>query len=150
MKQTDSGKEVLPIVVEVDWIDGLRFVARDNEGHSIVMDVTKEHGGEGSGFGPMQLLLAALGGCSGVDITGIMNKQRQKLEHLRITVSGRRVAEPPRVYNKIHVSYRVKGKYLKEKSVRRAIELSQERYCSVAATLKAKAEVSFDYEIQQA
>ena len=115
MKHADSGKQALPVVIEVDWIDGLRFVARDDKSHSIVMDVSKEHGGEGSGFGPMQLLLAALGGCSGVDITGIMHKQRQKLEHLKITVSGRRVAEPPRVYDKIHVKYRLKGKDLKEK-----------------------------------
>jgi putative redox protein len=88
MKHADSGKQALPVVIEVDWIDGLRFVARDDKSHSIVMNLSKEHCGEGSGFGPMQLLLAALGGCSGVDITGIMHKQRQKLEHLKITVQA--------------------------------------------------------------
>jgi putative redox protein len=139
----------LPIVVKVDWIDGLRFVASDDRGHSIVMDVPKEHGGEGSGFGPMQLLLAAFGGCTGIDIAEIMQKQRQKLQDLEIIVSGRRVSEPPRVYDRVHVEYRVKGKNLKEKAVQRAIKLSQDKYCSVAATVKTKADVSYDYEIQQ-
>jgi len=144
-----SDKEALPIIIEADWIDGLRFVASDNKGHSVVMGVPKEHDGKGSGFGPMQLLLAALGACSGTDVTEMMHKQRQKLEHLEIIVSGRRVSEPPRVYDKIHVEYKVDGKDLEEKAVQRAIRLSQEKYCSAAATLKTKADVSYDYEIQQ-
>lgn len=149
MKRATEGKEVLPIVVKVDWIDGSRFVASDDKGHSLIMDVPKEHGGEGSGFGPMQLLLAALGGCSGIDVADILHKQRQKLEDLEIIVSGRRVSESPRVYDRVHIEYRVKGKDLKEKAVQRAIELSKDRYCSVAATLKTKADVSYNYEIQQ-
>lgn len=149
MKRAISDKEALPIVVKVDWIDGLRFVASDDKGHSIVVDAPKECGGEVSGFGPMQLLLAAFGGCTGIDITETMRKQRQKLEDLEIIVSGRRVSEPPRVYDRVHVEYRVKGRNLKDKAVQRAIELSQEKYCSVAATLKTKADVSYDYEIQQ-
>jgi putative redox protein len=113
------------------------------------LDAPKEHGGEGSGFGPMQLLLAALGGCNGIDIIGITHKQRQKPERLEITVSGKRVPEPPRVYEKVNVEYKIRGRHLKEKAVKRAIELSQEKYCSVVATLKTKAHVSFNYEIQQ-
>jgi len=145
----EEKQESLPIAVKVKWIDGLRFVANDDKGHSIVMDVSKEHGGEGSGFGPMQLLLASLGGCTGIDVLEILRKQRQKLEDLEMIVSGERVAEPPRVYDKVHVEYRLKGKDLKEKAVQRAIQLSQDRYCSVGATLKAKAKVSYDYDIQQ-
>lgn len=142
-------EETLPIVIKVDWVDGSRFVASDDKGHSTIMDVPKKQGGEGSGFGPTQLLLAALGGCSGIDIVEILRKQRQGPERLEIIVSGRRTSEPPRVYDKINVEYKIRGKDLKEKAVQRAIELSQEKYCSVAATLKTKAHVSFNYEMQQ-
>ena len=148
-RPVDEKQQSLPIAVKVKWIDGMRFVANDDKGHSIIMDVSKEHGGEGSGFGPMQLLLVAFGGCTGIDVLEILRKQRQKLEGLEIVVSGERVSEPPRVYDKVHVEYRLKGKDLKEKAVQRAIQLSQGKYCSVGATLKAKATVSYNYEIQQ-
>jgi len=148
-RPVDEKQQSLPIAVKVKWIDGMRFVANDDKGHSIIMDVSKEHGGEGSGFGPMQLLLVAFGGCTGIDVLEILRKQRQKLEGLEIVVSGERVSETPRVYDKVHVEYRLKGKDLKEKAVQRAIRLSQDKYCSVGATLKAKAKVSYNYEIQQ-
>jgi len=150
MKRTvEEKKESLPTVVKVKWIDGMRFVASDDKGHSVIMDVSKEHGGEGSGFGPMQLLLAAFGGCTGIDVTEILRKQRQKLEDLEVVVSGERVSEPPRVYNNVHVEYLFRGKDLKEKALQRAIQLSQDKYCSLGATLKAKAKVSYNYRIQQ-
>jgi len=148
-RKVEEKQEPLPIAIKVKWIDGMRFVANDDKGHSIIMDVSKEHGGEGSGFGPMQLLLAAFGGCTGIDVVEIMRKQRQGLEDLEMIVSGERVSEPPRVYDKVRVEYRLKGKDLKEKAVQRAIQLSQEKYCSVGATLKTKAEVSYNYDIQQ-
>jgi putative redox protein len=145
----EEKKKQLPVSVKVKWVDGSRFVANDAIGHSVVMDVSKEHGGEGSGLGPMQLLLVALGGCSGMDVVDILRKQRQKLESLELHVSGERVSEHPRVYDRVHVEYRVKGKDLKEKFVQRAVELSQEKYCSVAATLRPKAEVTYNCVIQQ-
>lgn len=148
-RAVEEKQALLPVVIKVKWIDGLRFVASDGKGHSIIMDVPKDHGGEGSGFGPMQLLLAAFGGCTGMDAVEILRKQRQKLEDLEIIVSGRRVSEPPRVYDQIHVEYRLKGKVLLEKAVRRATLLSQDKYCSVAATLKTKAKVTHSYLIQQ-
>jgi len=150
MKRTIEEKhESPPTIIRVKWIDGLRFVASDDKGHSVVMDVPKEHGGEGSAFGPMQLLLAAFGGCSGIDVVEILRKQRQKLEDLEIVVSGERVSEPPKVYSKVHVEYRLKGKDLQEKAVQRATQLSQDKYCSVGAILKAKAKVTYNYVIQQ-
>jgi len=145
----EKKEQPLPIAVNVKWIDGMRFVANDDKGHSLVMDVSKEHGGEDSGYGPMQLLLVAFGGCTGIDVVEILRKQRQKLDGLEIMVSGGRVSEPPKVYDKVHVEYKLKGKDLKEKTVQRAIQLSQEKYCSVGATLKTKAKVSYTYDIQQ-
>ncbi len=78
-----------------------------------------------------------------------MRKQRQKLEGLEIIVSGERVSEPPKVYSKVHVEYRLKGKDLQEKTVQRATQLSQDKYCSVGATLKGTAKVTYNYAIQQ-
>ncbi len=148
MKIVRKNETSAPSVVRVKWIDGMRFVATDSTGHSIVMDASKRVGGEGSGFSPLQLLLAALGGCTGIDIVDIMRKQRQQMDDLEIVVSGERVEEPPRVYGNIHVEYRVKGKDIKEKAVQRAIRLSEDKYCSVGAMLKAKAKVTSSYIIQ--
>jgi len=144
----DKKAKSLPTVVKVKWIDGMRFVANDDKGHSVVMDVSKEYGGEGSAFGPMQLLLVALGGCTGTDVVNILRKQRQKLASLEIIVSGERVGEHPRVYGKVHVEYRLEGQNLKEKAVQRAIQLSEDTYCSVGATIRKTAKLSHNYIIQ--
>lgn len=138
----------VPSVVKVKWLDGMRFVASDDTGHSIVMDTSREHGGEGSAFTPMQLLLVALGGCTGMDVVDILRKQRQKLTGFEIVVSGERVSEYPRVYGKVHVEYKLKGENIRDKAVHTAIQLSEEKYCSVGATISKTAKVSHSYSIQ--
>jgi len=148
MKIVRKKESLTPSVVRVKWIDGMRFVAADSMGHSIVMDASKQVGGEGSGFSPLQLLLAALGGCTGIDVVDIMRKQRQQIDDLEVVVSGERVKEPPRVYNNIRVEYKLRGKDIKEKTIQRAIQLSEDKYCSVGAMLKAKASVTSNYIIQ--
>jgi putative redox protein len=149
MKTVEKKEPEAPHVIRVKWVDGLRFVATDNVGHSIVTDSTKSAGGEGAGFTPLQLLLAALGACTGIDVVDILRKQRQQIDDVEIFVSGERVKEPPRVYSGIHVEYRIKGKGISEKAVKRAIQLSEEKYCSVGAMLRAKAQVSSSYVIIQ-
>ncbi len=148
MKIVEKKEASAPAVVRVKWIDGLRFVAADSVGHSIVLDASKQVGGEDSGFSPLQLLLAALGGCTGIDIVDLMQKQRQPVDDLEIIVSGERVEEPPRVYKNIHVEYRVKGKNVTEEAVQRSIRLSEDKYCSVEAMLKAKANVTSNHTVQ--
>nr|NIP67253.1 OsmC family protein [Candidatus Bathyarchaeota archaeon]NIU81457.1 hypothetical protein [Candidatus Bathyarchaeota archaeon]NIV68102.1 hypothetical protein [Candidatus Bathyarchaeota archaeon]NIW16012.1 hypothetical protein [Candidatus Bathyarchaeota archaeon]NIW34613.1 hypothetical protein [Candidatus Bathyarchaeota archaeon] len=88
MKKVETNKPSKPSLIKVKWIDGMRFVATDSAGHSIVMDASKQSEGEGSGFSPMQLLLAALGGCTGMDVIHIMKKQRQQVNDLEVLVSG--------------------------------------------------------------
>jgi putative redox protein len=149
MKPTTETKlPSVPSVVKVKWLDGMRFVASDDKGHSIVMDTSKEHGGEGSAFTPMQLLLVALGGCTGMDVVDILLKQRQKLTGFEIVVSGERVTEYPRVYSKVHVEYKLKGENLRDKAVNTAIQLSQNKYCSVGATIGKTAKISHSHSIQ--
>ncbi len=147
-KMLEMKKESLPNVVRVKWIDDTRFIANDDQGHSIVMDVSKEHGGGGAGFSPVQLVLVALGGCTGMDVVNVLQKQRQKLTDFEILVSGERVADYPRVYSKVHVDYRLKGQDLREKAVQRAIQLSEEKYCSVGAMIKKTAKLSHSYKLQ--
>jgi len=148
MKKAEKNNPSPPSFVNVKWNGGLRFVGTDSLAHSIVMDASKQSGGEGSGFSPLQLLLVALGGCTGMDVVNILRKQRQQINDLEILVSGERDEEPPRVYNNIRVEYRIKGKDINENAVKRAIQLSEDKYCSVGAMLRAKAKVTSNCSIQ--
>lgn len=94
----------------------------------------------------MEMLLGALGACTSVDIAMILVKKRQKLESLEVSISGERAGEPPQVWTKIEMVYRLRGK-LDDKAVRDAIELSQSKYCSVAAMLRKTAAITYRYEI---
>lgn len=148
MKNINKKGRSSPSSVKVKWIDGMRFVATDSEGHSIVVDASKQSGGESSGFSPLKLLLVGLGGCTGMDVMWIMQKQRQKIDGLEISVSGERVKEFPRIYDRIHVEYRIKGENIQEKAIQRAVQLSEDKYCSVGAMLKAKADITNSYGIE--
>ncbi len=149
MKNTEKNDHSTPSSAKAKWIDGLRFVATDNLGHSIVMDAPKQSGGEGSGFSPMQLLLVALGGCTGMDVVHILQKQRQQVNDLEVSVSGKRAKEPPKVYSNIHVEYKIKGENIKETAVQRAIQLSEDKYCSARAMLRTKCKLTSNYIIQK-
>lgn len=127
----------------VRWNGGKRFVGTDYTNHSVVLS-TKD---EGVGMSPSALLLVALGACSSVDVVDILAKKRLKLESLEVQVEGEQEADPPWTYRKIHVKYILGGKGLTEKDVAQAIHLSEEKYCSVAATVRGKAEIITSFEI---
>ncbi|MGD8566074.1 MAG: OsmC family protein [Candidatus Bathyarchaeota archaeon] len=149
MKKIDKSDPSKTNFVKVKWIDGLRFVAIDNAGHSVVMDPAKQSGGEETGFSPMQLLLIALGGCTGMDVLHIMKKQRQQVNGLEIFVAGKRVKEPPQVYDNINVEYKINGTNIEENAIKRAIRLSENKYCSVGAMLRTKAKVTSNYTVHK-
>lgn len=114
---------------------------------SISIDGSPDIGGMNLGFRPMQLMLAGIGGCSGIDIISILKKQKQPLEDIQITVNGEREKDKiPSLFEKIHILYTLKGK-LDEKKVKRAIELSLNQYCSVAKILEKTADISYSYKI---
>ena len=96
---------------------------------------------------PMELLLIALGSCTGVDVISILKKQRQQITDYRIEVSGERREEFPKSYTRLYVKHIVRGSAVSEPAVARAIELSDKKYCSVAATLRGSAEIVTSYEI---
>jgi len=136
--------------IKIKWTGEVQFVASDERGHSVVMDIPVEKGGGGTGFKPSDLLPIALGGCSAVDVVRILQKKRQDLKSMEVTVGWEQEQEFPQYFKKIHLSYRIVGKGIKKEAVERAIELSEEKYCSVGATLKPRAEISSSYVIEEA
>ena len=120
------------------------FVGITPSGHAQSIE-TDSH--RGSAASPMELLLLALGGCTGVDVIDILRKKRQHVTDYRIEVHGDRREEFPRAYTKLYVKHIVSGRGVSEKAVARAIELSDQKYCSVAATLRGTAEIVTSYEI---
>lgn len=127
----------------VHWLKDRHFVGTDSNNHSVVLSGQKE----GIGVSPSETLLIALASCSSVDVVEILEKKRKKLTMLEVTASGERDPDPPWAYRKIHVHYRLGGQGLTDKAVSQAIQLSQDKYCSVAATVRGVAEISYDFEI---
>ena len=127
----------------VKWIDGKQFIGIDSTHHSVVRSTP----GEGIGIKPSDLLLIAVASCTAVDIVEILEKKRMVLTHLEITAAGEQDQDPPWTFRKIHLHYKVGGRGLNEKAVEQAIQLSEEKYCSVAATIRATAEITTAFEI---
>ena len=128
----------------MQWLPGgKRFISTDSTGHSVVMSTTKEN----IGMRPSELILSALAGCSSVDVVDILAKKRTPLTHLEVNVTAEQDADPPWTFRKIHMKFFVKGEGLTEKNVAQAIELSEKKYCSVAATLRGVAEISTSFKI---
>ena len=127
----------------VHWLKDNHFVGTDSSNHSVVLSGQKD----GIGVSPSETLLIALASCSSVDVVEILKKKRKKLTLLEVTASGERDPNPPWAYRKIHVKYRLGGQGLTDKAVEQAIKLSQEKYCSVAATVRGVADLSWEYEI---
>ena len=127
----------------VKWIGGKQFVGIDSTHHSVVLSTADE----GVGMKPSELLLVAVASCTAVDVVEILEKKRMLITHLEINVSGEQDQDPPWTFRKIHIHYRIGGKNLTEKGVSQAIQLSEEKYCSVAATIRATAEITTEFEI---
>jgi len=125
-----------------------QFVTTDEAGQTITMDIPVDQGGHGNGARPMQALLSALGGCSGVDIVMILKKQKETIDQLEMTIKGERaVGKEPALWETIHVVFTLKGSMTKEKA-EKACALSMDKYCSVAATLRAAgAEITWEVEL---
>jgi putative redox protein len=128
---------------EVRWIGAEQFVATSPSGHTMTLDSDRQ---SNKGPGPMELLLMALGACTATDVVVVLAKKRQKLESLEVICSGERAPEPPTVWTRLEVLYRLRGQ-LDEAAVKHAIELSEEKYCGVAATLKKTAKLTWRFEI---
>lgn len=130
--------------------DAVHMEAKNEDGITLHMDGTSDIGGINGGFRPMQMLLAAAGGCSAIDVVGILKKQKQNPEDLQIEVTGERVTVEGEQYTEfktVHLHFILKGEHLNEKKVARAIDLSLNKYCSVSKTLAKTAEITSSYKI---
>lgn len=122
--------------VKVVWHEGLRFFGLPPSGHAVVLDGGKDVGGEDSGPRPTELFLVALGGCTGMDVVSILQKMRTPPRRFWIEIHAERASAHPKAVRQVHLTYVAEG--VPEENLRRAAELSQERYCSVAHSLSAE------------
>ena len=129
----------------VTWLQDRIFVGTDSTKHSVVLSSPGEKGSVG--MKPSELLLVSLASCTAVDIVSIFEKKRTPLDELEIQVHGEQNEDPPWMFKNIKLSYRIKGEGVTEESAKRAIELSEEKYCSVSASLKGQVNIDYDFEI---
>lgn len=131
----------------VKWVEDVMFLGESGTGHTVVMDGPEDMGGHGTGMRPMELLLLGMGGCTSFDVIQILQKARQDVHDCVVEINGERSADIPKVFTDIHVHYIISGKNIKEAQVKRAIDLSTEKYCSATLMLGKTANITHDYEI---
>ena len=134
----------------VKWTDGAMFVGESGSGHAVVMDGSEELGGRNLGPRPMEMLLIGTGGCATYDVMSMLKKSRQKVVDCRVEIEAERADAVPAVFTKINLHFVVSGVALKENQVKRAVELSAEKYCSASIMLGAAGvEITHSYEIEE-
>lgn len=134
---------------KIRWIDDVMFVAESGSGHTVVIDGPESDGGRNIGIRPMELVLLGVGGCSSFDVISILKKARQAVTDCVTEIKAERSDEVPSVFTRIHMHFIVTGDALKEAQVKRAVELSADKYCSASIMLgRAGVEITHDYEIR--
>ena len=129
----------------VKWAGGSLFLGQSNSEHSVVMDSSGKVSSS-----PLENMLMSLAGCSSVDVVSILEKARQNVRGVEVQVDSERVETIPRRFSKIHLHFVITGTNVEEKHVKRAIELSADKYCSIALMIREMVEVTHDYEIVEA
>jgi putative redox protein len=134
----------------IKWAQDAMFIGESASGHAVVMDGPEEHGGRNLGVRPMEMLLLGMGGCTAFDVVHILKKSRQPVTDCVAEIEAQRADTDPKVFTRIHVHFIVTGTGLAEKQVKRAIELSAEKYCSASIMLSKSVAITHDYEIREA
>lgn len=135
---------------ELNWVDKMKFEGETHSKHKILLDASEEVGGENKGPRPMELFIIGLMGCTAMDVISILTKMRKNVKSFKIEVDAEKAQEHPKVWTEINLKYILEGEDLDEKSVSTAIELSQTKYCSAAATLRRSgAKVNYTFEIKK-
>jgi len=133
---------------KLQLIEDLCF-AVDLDGHNFKIDSSEEFGGRNRGPRPKNLMLAALGGCTGMDVASLMRKMKLPYEDLQVNVTGVLTETHPRHFEKMHITYIIKGKNIDRKKVEKAVELSQEKYCGVTYHYKTSMKVTHEIIIKE-
>lgn len=134
----------------VKWVQDLTFVGESGSGHAVVIDGPPDSGGRNLGVRPMELLLLGLGSCSAVDVILILKKARQNVSDCAVELQAQRAEQDPKVFTAVRMHYVVTGKGVQEAAVKRAVELSAEKYCSASVMLGKTAEITHTFEIHEA
>ena len=132
----------------LEWKGDYKLEARNEKGISVKYDATIEHGGEETALSPMENVLASLAACSSYDVLIILKKKRQKISKFNVEATAERRTEPlPKIFTKIHLKYILKGQKIDSEAVKKAIQLSEEKYCSVGGMLKNTVDITYSFEI---
>lgn len=131
----------------IKWVENVSFLAQSESGHSLLLDGAPAAGGQNLGPRPMELVLMGTGGCTAFDVVTILKKGRADIVDCEVALSAERAETEPKVFTRIHMHFIVKGRNLKPEQVKRAIDLSAEKYCSASIMLGKTAEMTHDFEI---
>lgn len=132
----------------VQWQNKMKFSGVAGSGHEVIMDASPDVGGEDTGNRPKEMILHGLAGCTGMDVISILNKMRVSVEDFRVEVKVEQSQDHPKIFEKIHLKYFFKGN-VSEQKVKKAIDLSQDKYCGVSAMLKNSSEITYEYVIEK-
>ena len=133
----------------VKWVDGVMFLGESGSGHAVIMDGAPDQGGRNMGARPMEMILIGLGGCASFDVMTMLQKGRQAVCDCSVELTAERVDAVPAVFSKIHLNFLVTGTDLKDSQVKRAVELSAEKYCSASIMLEAAGvEITHSYSVE--
>ncbi len=134
--------------IKARWLNDLAFEA-EVDGHKVYMDSSLEHGGKNTGPRPKPLMMVALAGCTGMDVTAILQKMREEIEELTVEVEGDVTEEHPKKFERMKLIYRVKGKGVSRKKVEKAVELSSAKYCGVSANYRKAFDITHEIIIEE-
>ena len=129
---------------EVKWVGDELFLGTSESGHTIVLDANAG----ALAPSPLENVLISLGACSSVDVVSILEKARQNIAGCKVEITAKRVDSVPRLFSDIHLHFVIEGNEVSEKHVERAVNLSADKYCSVALMLNKAVNISHDFEIQ--
>jgi putative redox protein len=136
------------VKARIKWTEQAQFVGSSDSGHAVVMDGPADGGGRNLGLRPMELVLLGTGGCTAYDVVDILKKSRQPVQDCVVEIEAERADEAPKVFTRIHILFLVTGKGLSEAAVKRAVDLSAEKYCSASIMLKrAGVQITHGYRI---
>jgi putative redox protein len=130
----------------VELVEGMQFVASGESGHAVIMDSDPNVGGNNTAARPVEVLLCALGGCTGMDVISILRKMRTVPKQFSVEIEDERASEHPKVLTRIHFVYRLTGD-IPEANAKKAIELSMQRYCPITNMVNKTADVTWEYQI---
>ncbi len=134
--------------LKTTWLNDLAFEI-EMDGHKIYIDTVPEQGGKNMGMKPKALMMAALAGCTAMDVASILKKMREQVDEFHVEVEGELAEEHPKKYVGMKVIYRVKGKDISRKNVEKAVNLSSERYCGVSANYRESFPVEHEIILEE-